>query len=595
MSTRIRVLDDITANRIAAGEVVERPAAVVKELVENALDAGATRIEIEAADGGKTLLRVTDDGSGMGRDDALLCLERHATSKIRSADDLAAVATMGFRGEALPSIASVSKFRLVTREREALAGTEVVVDGGKVRAVRDAGCAPGTMVEVRALFHHTPGRRKFLRSDATEWAHIEQCVRWAALARPDVAFLLRHQGQVVLDCPAAPDAAARVRQIFGAEWLRDMLPVDAEESGGLKLSGWVGKPGVSRSSRTEHHVFVNGRPVQSAAVNFAVLEGYAGALVRGRYPVLFLRLEVPPAMVDVNVHPAKREVRFRNEAAVKAFVASAVREVVHRLRAEPAAVALEQGWQGRAPAEAASARAAGPAPRPAESTPAARQAAFIAGAPLELPEPRRPEEEAAATEKAPPEKRHDLVVKGTLLGRYILAENREGIVLVDQQAARERILFEDILDRLAGEETASQRLLVPESVELDPPSAAAVRQHARALEVLGLGLAPLGGNTFMVDAVPASVETQHVAAFVRDVAADLAAGGGSARRGGGEDERLAEILARRTALLREDLSPVEVERLLNDLHACHLPYTCPGGRPTMILISRDELKRKFGL
>lgn len=583
MPARIRVLDEITANRIAAGEVVERPASVVKELVENSLDAGARRIEIDVEQGGKSLIRVIDDGHGMSRDDALLCLERHATSKIRSADDLTRVATMGFRGEALPSIASVSKFRLLTREPDAVAGTEVVVDGGKIKDVREAGCAPGTSVEVRTLFFHLPGRRKFLRADATEWAHIEQTVRLAALARPEVDFTLRHHGQDVLRYPATPDAAARARQIFGAAWSRDMLPVEAEEAG-LTLRGWIGKPGVSRGSRQDHHVFVNGRPVHSPGINFAIVEGYQNALVRGRYPVLLLFLDVDPALVDVNVHPAKREVRFRQEARIKAFVSATVREVLHRLRPDPVDVRLEQGVPAVPPPPPSSA----PPPMPQ-----ARQTAFFAGTPLDLPAPPAP-----ATDSDPPavqpEANHDLQVKGTLLGRYILAENREGIVLIDQEAARERVLFEQALDRLAQQDAASQRLLVPETVELSPAAAAAVREHASALEGLGLSVAPLGGNTFLIDAVPAAVDTQHLGDFLRDLAHDLAEGGGRGRSGA-EDERLAELLARHTARLRSMLSEVEIQRLLRDLHECHLPYTSPNGRPTMILISRDELRRKFGM
>jgi len=604
MPARIRVLDDITANRIAAGEVVERPASVVKELLENSLDACAGRIEVDAEQGGKSLIRVTDDGHGMGRDDALLSLERHATSKIRSASDLTTVATMGFRGEALPSIASVSKFRLLTREPAAVAGTEIVVDGGKVKDVREAGCAPGTSIEVRALFFHTPGRRKFLRADATEWAHIEQVVRLAALARPGVDFTLRHHGQEVLRCPAAADAGARARQIFGPAWSRDVLPLEAAEDA-FALSGWIGKPGISRGSRQDHHVFVNGRPVQSPAINFAILDGYQNALVRGRYPVLLLFLQIDPALVDVNVHPAKREVRFRNEPRLKEFISASVREVLHRLRPDPVEVRLEQGLHS-SPSPLASPELLGgggsssssslPPPRPLP--PLAKQTAFLAGQPLDLPSSLPPAIEPSDASGAGADgggpANHDLEVKGTLLGRYIVAENREGIVLIDQEAACERVLFEQALDRLARQDASSQRLLVPETLELDPAAAAAVREHTEALEAFGFGVASLGGSTFLLDAVPATVDTQHVGDFLRDLAHDLAQGGGRGRKEA-EDERIAELLARHTARLRSTLAPEEVGRLLRDLHACHLPYTCPSGRPTMILISRDELKRKFGM
>lgn len=590
MPPRIRVLDDVTANRIAAGEVVERPASVVKELLENSLDAGATRIEVDADGGGKSLIRITDDGSGMGRDDALLCLERHATSKLRSADDLQAIDTMGFRGEALPSIASVSKFRLLTRETGALAGTEVLVDGGKIKEVRDAGCAEGTSIEVRALFHHVPGRRKFLKSDATEWAHIEQTVRLASLAHEKVGFLLRNEGREVFRLPPAAGKADRLRQLFGADWLRDMLPVDAEEDG-MVLQGWIGKPGISRNNRQEHHLFVNGRPVQSAALNFAVLDGYQQSLVRGRFPVLALFLRVPPATLDVNVHPAKREVRFRDELRVKHFVSASIHEILHRLNAAPVSAEMEQGHRG----PAVESRPLPPSAPPVAVTARARQAALFAGEPLPDPQPRLAAPEGEA-EKPPVEKNHDLRVVGVMLGKYIMAENTQGIVLVDQEAARERVLFEEILERLARQELNSQRLLVAETLELTPAEAAYAKQNAAALESVGLGVASLGGNTVLLDAVPASVETQHVGDFFREVLHDLMEGGRPGKAAGRpQDERLAEVMARHTARLRHDLGPAEIERLLVDLHRCHLPYTCPGGRPTMILLSRDELKRKFGM
>ncbi|MDX6765662.1 MAG: DNA mismatch repair endonuclease MutL [Candidatus Methylacidiphilales bacterium] len=588
MPPRIRVLDDITANRIAAGEVVERPASVVKELLENSLDAGATRIEIDAEGGGKSLVRITDDGCGMGRDDALLCLERHATSKLRSADDLQGVTTLGFRGEALPSIASVCKFRLLTREPGNVAGTEVLVDGGKIKEVREAGCAVGTSIEVRALFHHVPGRRKFLKSDATEWAHIEQVVRLAALAHEKTGFTLRQDSREVLRLPPAGDKEERVRQLLGAGFMRDLLSLVAEE-GGMKLTGWIGKPGISRSNRQDHHLFVNGRPVHSPGINFAVLEGYQQALVRGRFPVLVLFLEVPPSTLDVNVHPAKREVRFRDELRVKDFVATSIRDVLHRTGTAPASVEMEQGLHR-------------PVEQPQPASPRARQVALFAASPL--PEPPSvhslPVETAfpspsAPAEVGPEEKNHDLRVVGIMLGRYIMAENPQGIVLIDQEAARERILFEEIADRLSRQDPHSQRLLVAETLELSPAEAACARQQSAALESVGFGLAPLGGNTFLIDAVPASVETQHVGDFFRDVLHDLMQTGRASRSGNAHDERLAEVMARHTARLRSELSPIEVERLLADLHRCHLPYTCPGGRPTMILLSRDELKRKFGL
>src|ERR1051326_6529476 len=364
---RIRLLPEQVANQIAAGEVVERPASVVKELVENALDARAGRITVEIQAGGRSLIRVTDDGVGMSRDDALLCLERHATSKIQKSEDLAAIATMGFRGEALPSIASVSRFTLTTREREGSApeAAQVVINGGKILEVKSAGHAPGTSVEVRQLFYNLPARRKFLRSEETERAHIQHYLTLAALAFPAVGFTFLQDQRLSwqlapLKCDGPPasrfDALQeRWRGLLGAD-LR-LLPVDAQadmaapddpaEAGldpapaGLRIWGFLGAPGVSRATRQDQHQFINRRPVENRALNFALLEGYHTALMKGRYPVCCLFLELDPAEVDVNIHPTKREVKFHDEKAVRAHVAAAVRNTLLGFHAAPAAFASE--------------------------------------------------------------------------------------------------------------------------------------------------------------------------------------------------------------------------------------------------------------
>ncbi|MBL9216576.1 MAG: DNA mismatch repair endonuclease MutL, partial [Opitutaceae bacterium] len=337
----IRILSDRVANQIAAGEVIERPAAVVKELVENSLDAGATRIEVEFRHGGRSYLRVEDNGCGLSRDDALLALERHATSKIVETADLDRLGTFGFRGEALPSIASVAHFELQTRPAGAAAGTEVVVNGGRLVHVRECGVAPGTRITVTHLFNSVPARRKFLKSDATESAHIIQTVRLYALACPQTAFTLLEDGRVLFQSPACATLSDRVAEILGRQTAADLLPVSAEE-GGLKLAGLTGKPGVSRSTRHELLLFVNRRPVDSRTLNFALIESYATSLAKGRYPVAVLFLEIDPAAVDVNVHPAKREVRFRQEGAVRGFVIRAVLQALREYSA-PAPVSVPAG------------------------------------------------------------------------------------------------------------------------------------------------------------------------------------------------------------------------------------------------------------
>ncbi|MEO6993582.1 MAG: DNA mismatch repair endonuclease MutL, partial [Lacunisphaera sp.] len=324
----IRILSDRVANQIAAGEVIERPAAVVKELVENSLDAGATRIEVEFRHGGRSLIRVEDNGGGMSKDDALLSLERHATSKLVETVDLDQLHTFGFRGEAVPSIASVSHFEMQTRPSSSPTGTEIVINGGKLIHVRECGIAPGTRITVSHLFNSVPARRKFLKTDATESAHIIQTVRLYALACPQTAFTLVEDGRVLFQSPVCPTLLGRVGEIFGRQMTADLLAVDMLENG-LALTGMIGKPGVNRSTRHELLMFVNRRPVDSRTLNYALIESYATSLAKGRYPVAVLFLELDPAQVDVNVHPAKREVRFRSEGAVRGFV---IRAVLQRLR-----------------------------------------------------------------------------------------------------------------------------------------------------------------------------------------------------------------------------------------------------------------------
>src|SRR5476651_187082 len=336
---KVRILSDRVANQIAAGEVIERPAAVVKELVENALDAGATRIEVEFRHGGRSLMRIEDNGHGLSRDDALLALERHATSKIAEAADLDRLGTFGFRGEALPSIASVSRFLLQTREADSDSGTEILVNGGKFVHVRDSGQPVGTRIEVTHLFNSVPARRKFLKTDQTESAHIVQCVRLYALACPRTAFTLIEDGRVIFRSPECATLAERVAEIFGKQTAEALISIETAEPG-FRLSGLIGRPGVGRATRHEMIVFVNARPVDSRTLNYAIIESYHESLPKGRYPLAFVFFECDPAAVDVNVHPAKREVRFRSEPQVRSFV---IRAVLQRLRELGAPAAAPEG------------------------------------------------------------------------------------------------------------------------------------------------------------------------------------------------------------------------------------------------------------
>ncbi len=577
MSQRIRLLAEVVANRIAAGEVVERPASVVKELVENSLDAGAMKIEVSVERGGRSLIRVSDDGHGMGPEDALLALERHATSKIREAADLLGIRTFGFRGEALPSIASVSRFTLRTRETEALEGTEVVIDGGKVIRVGQAGCPTGTSVEVRQLFAHVPGRRKFLRTEETEWGHIEQGIRLTALARPDVSWVLRRDGAVFWQDTARPGLEERLAAVFGKNWRGSVLAVEAKD-GGMRVHGYIGRPGISRATRAEQILFVNGRPVQSGSLNAALLEGYHNALMRGRFPVAVLFLELDPAGVDVNVHPAKREVRFRQDGDVRRFVCGAVAEV------------LRGG-------------AVGPLPMPVISgsgLPVWPPIGFMSAPTLSTPlQPASPPSsvggslglEVAAVRGIPAGWRY----LGVVAHLYLVAEKDGGVVLIDQHAAHERILFEQLLRQVAQEDVSGQRLLYPVTIEFPPVQAQFLKERLEDLGKVGLGISAMGGNAFLVDALPPRIKTLAVEDFLRGVVTDLEKGSSTTRK----DRRLSEEIIAKTvcrhAIKANDrLTEEEAVQLLVDLLACELPYTCPHGRPTMILLSKAELEKKFG-
>ena len=669
---RIRLLPEHVANQIAAGEVVERPASVVKELVENSLDAGATRISAEIGAGGRSLIRVTDDGLGMSRDDALLCLERHATSKIRRAEDLAAIATMGFRGEAVPSIASVSRFTLTTRERDETTGeaTQIVIHGGKILEVKAAASPTGTSVEVRQLFFNLPARRKFLRSEDTERAHIAHYLTLVALAYPQVGFTFISDGRTLWQLPPVKWATAaerfgalreRLRQLHGADV--PLLPVEfateieeapdeapsglpaglleeaapASETGGgqrtarFRLWGFIGAPGVSRSTRDEQHLFVNQRPVENRGLNFALLEGYHTALMRGRYPVCCLFLELDPAAVDVNVHPQKREVKFREEQAVRRLVAKAVRDTLLAFHgkaspaeppaavpAVPAASASPAPVGGRplgtdfrlAPPPPAATAAQTSLPlslRPAVAPAPAAVGPATAGPLIEAdfsrqPTPSAPAEASQAALPAParppaavPLLHVPLRLVGVVGRLYVVLESDRGLVLLDQHAAHERILFEQMLARIeSAQQAPSQRLLLPETVELTPRDADFVRQNLDTLTRLGVGLSEFGERTFLLDALPPFVKAGSPKQFafeLIDALKGAGAGVNSARLG---EDVIAKTVCRHAVKANDPLRGPELENLVNDLRRCTMPYTCPHGRPTLIEMNWRELEKKFG-
>jgi DNA mismatch repair protein MutL len=605
MST-IRILSDRVANQIAAGEVIERPAAVVKELIENALDAGATRIEVEFRHGGRSYMRVEDNGGGMSKDDALLALERHATSKIVETADLDRLATFGFRGEALPSIASVARFELQTRLAAADTGHEVVVNGGKLVQVRECGLAPGTRITVTHLFNAVPARRKFLKSDATESAHIIQTVRLYALACPQTAFTLIEDGRVLFQSPMGATLAERVAEIFGRQLAADLLPVAADEEG-LKVSGLIGRPGVSRAARHEMIVFVNRRPVDSRTLNYALIESYTTTLPKGRYPVAVLFLDLDPAAVDVNVHPAKREVRFRHEGQVRGFV---IRTVLQRLREldAPAGPIAEYGWRNAdLSGTAASVVSTGMAPAHASTSaviprPETTGRAVPSARPIENRESKIENPPPASPILTPqPEIRHRpsalrLVgwrFLGVAHGDYALFESPAGVVVLDRRAAHERIWFERLRAQFAQQEVANQRLLFALPVELDAIASALLIDRLKFLSTHGLEVGEFGRNFFRIEAVPVWLEPEAAETFLRDVLALMREGRLDEQNPRLAEEELARLAAQKAVRLPETTGEVEALALAEQLFACSQPHTSPTGRPTHFELGKGELARRF--
>ena len=621
---QIRLLSETVASQVAAGEVVERPASVVKELVENSLDAGARKIDIVIRRGGISLVRVIDDGCGMDRDDALLSLERHATSKIRSAADLQAVATLGFRGEALPSIASVSRFRLTTREEHAIAGAEIIVNGGKIEIVRDGGEAPGTQVEVRSLFYNLPARRKFLRSENTESRNIEHQIHLQAIGHPEIGFSLMRDDRMLFQLPATATLSDRVRDLYGVELLQRLVEVNGAASAKIRISGFIGQAGLSRRSRSQQLVFVNGRAIESSLITGAVREGYHTALMKGQYPVTFLFVKLDPAAVDVNVHPAKREVRFRDPNGVREAIVCCIQQTLEGARAT---------WQEKfsAPIPPASAISPKSAPdlklRPEVSAPEETHRELphlnpvVAGGGLSavalakaddpsrraLPfdvvghAPRVPTTPIASAGDAPALPRQaskaaqqQFEIIGVLSKLYVLMENANGLVLVDQHAAHERVLFEELRRRMEQQGVPTQKLLLPQTFDVPPRDADWIEHNLSILQRMGIGIESFGPDTFKIDSLPSFLDVSDAAQFMRKVIDDLKGAGNSASSMRLGEEMIAKTVCRHAVKANDPLRYPEVVKLIRDLLDCDLPYCCPHGRPTMIQISLAELEKKFG-
>ena len=559
---RVQVLSDQVADQIAAGEVVERPASVVKELVENALDAGARAVRVELEDGGKALIRVSDDGSGMDRDDARLALQRHATSKIRTAVDLIGVGTFGFRGEAIPAIASVSRFELETTEGNGGGATRLRVTGGKLEATEDTARQRGTTVTVRGLFYNTPARRKFLRASATETRAALEAVTVLALTRPDVAFSVTSDERVVLDCPPAARLIDRVRALWGVD-LADTLLEVAHRAGPLEVTGLVQRPAQARPAGRKGYVFVRGRPIRDPFILRAAEAGYRSTIAPGDRPSLLLFLDLPGDAVDVNVHPSKLEARFRDKFFVEKVVEEAVRAALVPLEsAAPLGVGSQELGVG--------ARWAG------------FESVVGAGVPLELfGQTQTPNSQLPAPRLL------------QLFDTYILFQTDQAIAIVDQHSAHERVLYEDVMRQLSGDGAPAQRLLLPLTLDFAPAELEAIEAHRELLARIGYEIEPFSGRSIVVHTAPNPHPRFEAARCVQELVADLAGG----RFGGWQNrlERFAATYACRAAIKAgQTLDGDEMRQLIVRLLSATLPAHDVHGRPSIVRLPKEELERRFG-
>lgn len=671
--SRIHQLDASVVNKIAAGEVIERPANVIKELLENSLDALASRIEVEIEAGGSELIRIVDDGEGIHPDDLLLAVTAHATSKIATADDLFRVQTMGFRGEALASIAEVSRMRIRSRQSDAvtktnpthkrgdeasdpslalrasLTGHEIVSEFGKVAAPQPCGCPMGTQIEVRQLFANTPVRRKFLKSVATEFAHIAEHFSRIALAHPRLHLVLRHNGKVVFELPSSQELLDRIRLLFGNDLAEELIPVESE-SHGVRMWGYVGHPSVSKSTRKSQHLFLNGRWIQDRSLQHAMTEAYRGLLMIGRQPIAFLFLEVPAEIVDVNVHPTKTEVRFADSQALfrqllamlrTKFLSMNLDSTMHLpsstassfspAGAAPRSRGVElQAWSPSRPALATHSSTAGELwrgtaqPQPelprigendsvpfpneseistlkAQTESAATDLASFAVSEPPASRQSSPEEPPVSSVQPPadPSRTNQAIAHGELRAMqirdtYIVVETDEGLTLIDQHALHERIMYEYLRPRVLNNAVESQRMLVPETVELTPKETALLLEYADVLKQLGLGVQEFGRQTVLVDRYPVMLKKANLPQLIRDLAEQLDQPEKQPDRRDLLDSLLHMMSCKAAIKAGQRLSPEEIDSLLAQRHLIDDAHHCPHGRPTALVLTENELERQFG-
>ena len=605
--SQIRILPEILSNKIAAGEVVERPASVVKELLENALDAESTQILVEIEKGGRSLIRVSDNGVGMHPDDALLSIERYATSKIYKNEDLFAIQTLGFRGEALPSISSVSRFSLITRHRESDTGLELLMTGGKIQKVTEIGAPVGTQVTVRQLFFNTPARRKFLKGIQTEMGHIADVVAAMALGRPGVQFKLVHNKKLLKNWVAVPNPEDRVIHILGPDLKASLMAVQHDD-GYVELEGWLSSPSITRKTSRGMHIYINGRAARDRVIQHALFEGYAGRLVKGQFPMGALFVRLPFDRVDVNVHPAKNEVRFSDQKRVHDTVRSAVAQALQQvdtqkwgrrfpqekmlfIKEKPRAYQGSDAWTASPQAANKETLAPSPSqPPPSETHPHEPEPHIAASKPMGIsdPSPQAP----AQTPLWGHTRFRDLKVIGQYQDIYIVCESNQDLILLDQHAAHERILYEK-LKQSRQVSTASQGLLIPETIDLNYREAKILEKFLPDLASLGFEIEPFGGDTFAIKSVPAVLGEREIKTLVVEMVEKWIENGSGDAAEKAIDDGIKLMACHGSVRANQRLTEMEIKVMLEQLDACENPSNCPHGRPTWIKLEKAFFEKRF--
>ena len=590
----ISLLEDQVINKIAAGEVVERPASVVKELFENAIDAQSDRIDVSVERGGARRLIITDNGHGMTRDQALLSIERHATSKIQSEADIEQIVTLGFRGEALAAIASISRFSLTTRTADQLEGTLIRVEGGKIITCEEVGCPVGTQIEIRDLFFNVPARRKFLRAEQTELSHIRQTILIHALAHPTIGISLIAEGRTLYQLHAAGTLADRISALYKPAFLHQLRTIQFHQND-IQLDGFAGLPQTGRKDRTDQFIFVNGRPASATIVYHAVNEVYHPLIGRGRFPALFLFITLPPEAVDVNVHPTKKEVRFRRPQPLRDTIIQGLKKA---LQQSPESNEIDTKMSTLPPT----------ALPPQREKQQQLEPLLVRPDLIETPKPKAPPQTTAAPSKQPSPSDENTAVQtpspaeapwgwcrtvGQLGGHYIVLETRDGYALMEPRAAHERVLYEKYMTAFASGSVTQQQLLAPETIELTPTDAERVSQAIPLLNELGFSIDAFGSDTFLVDALPVWVQHQPLEPLLYETARALAEGGRSKAAREGLADIIMQTACACAVRASDSLTDNAIEKLITDLAQTEMPYASPRGRPILIFTSYSELERSF--